>query len=79
MKISHTAFGKTRDVEAEFHNMEPGLDYDDVLWVERSEDYYALMSPQLRDKRVAIVTRDNWLRAGRDEIVLEGNKRWGLD
>ena len=63
MKISYTAFGKTKQVEAKFHNMEPSHEYDAVLWVERGEDYYALMSPQLKDKRVAIVTRDNWLAA----------------
>lgn len=66
MKIQHTAFGKTRWVEATFHNMEPGHDYDKVLWVERAEDYYALMSPQLKDKRVAIVERNDWLRAGEE-------------
>ena len=63
MKIKYTAFGKTRWVEATFHNMEPGQDYDDVLWVERGEDMYALLSPQLRDMRMAIVNRRDWLTA----------------
>ncbi len=63
MKISYTAFGKTKQVEAEFHNMEPSHEYDEVLWIAREEDYYALLSPQLRDKRVAIITRSNWLDA----------------
>ena len=38
-------------------------EHETTLWVERGEDYYALLSPQLRDKKVAIVTRDAWLKA----------------
>lgn len=61
--IPATFFSKTRLVKASFHNMEPGLDYDEVLWVERPEEMYALMSPELRDKKVAIVKRSDWLMA----------------
>lgn len=63
MKILYTKFGETRLVDIEFHNMGEGEKYHEVLWVERSEDYYALMSSQLKHKKVAIVTRDNWIRS----------------
>lgn len=70
MIIPYTAFGKTRDVEVtEFHNMAEGEQHDTTLWVERAEDYYALLSPQLKDKKVAIVTRRAWLEA--EEVKYE--------
>lgn len=63
MKILYTKFGKSALVEVEqWHNTTPG-DYEIVLWVERGEDYYALMSPQLKDKKVAVVHRRDWLKA----------------
>lgn len=64
MKVKHTAFGKTRWVEVkEFHNMVEGEEPEEHLWVERGEDYYALMSPQLKHKKVAIITREAWMNA----------------
>lgn len=62
MKIKCTFFGKTRLVVATPHNMVQDEEPDEVLWVERSEDWYALLSPQLKDKKVAVVERDNWLK-----------------
>ena len=62
-RIEYTAFGKTRVVPVELHNMTEDQEHETTLWVERGEDYYALLSPQLRDKKVAIVTRDAWLKA----------------
>jgi hypothetical protein len=41
----------------------PGFEYSHELWVERGEDWYAMSSPQLRDKRVRVVKREQWLRA----------------
>lgn len=70
--ILYTAFGKTRSVPVELYNMTPDDEPDQVLWVERSEDYYALMSPRLRNKKVAIVTRDAWLRSEYESSCL----RW---
>lgn len=70
MKLSYTNFGKTADVEVELHNMKEGEEPEEFLWVERTEDYYAIMSPQLRNKRVAIVTRRAWLRAVDKEDLL---------
>ena len=63
MKIKHTAFGKTKLVTIEKHNLKEGEIPDKILWVERGEDYYALMSREYKDKKVAIVTRNNWLMA----------------
>jgi hypothetical protein len=66
MKILYRAFGKERLVEIELHNMTEREPHDLTLWVEREEDYYALMSPEYKNKKVAIITRQNWLRAGLD-------------
>lgn len=38
-------------------------EWDDTLWVERGEDYYAMMSPQLKGKRVRIIDRELFLRS----------------
>lgn len=62
-RIEYTAFGKTRVVLVELHNMTEDEEHETILWVERGEDYYALLSPQLKDKKVAVVTRDAWLKA----------------
>lgn len=60
--VMYTAFGKTKQVTVtEFHNMTKDEVPDELLWVERSEDYYALLSPRLKDKKVAVVTRSAWL------------------
>lgn len=34
--------------------------WDEELWVELPEDWYAMQSPQLRNKRVRVVTREAW-------------------
>lgn len=62
-EINYTAFGKTKRVVAQLHHMEMDEEPEEVLWVERAEDWYALMSHQLRSKRVAVVRREDWLRA----------------
>lgn len=60
-------FGQTRQVKARMflnnEEIEATGRYDEVLWVERSEDWYALQSPQLKQKLIAVVTRDDWLSA----------------
>lgn len=68
--INYTMFGETRRVLALKHNMrDDEIVYDEVLWVERPEDFYALSSQQLKNKRVVIVTRDDWMRARPFEII----------
>lgn len=60
--VEYTAFGKTKRVRAELHNMAPDEEPDEYLWVERPEDYYALMSSKLKNKKVAIINRNEWLK-----------------
>lgn len=62
MKYHHTMFGKTKVIEPKFHGMKDGEVPDKILWVERGEDYYALMSKKYKNKKVVIVTREAWLR-----------------
>ncbi len=52
-----TYVGAVRD---ETVGWEPG---DPILWVERGEDMYALMASAYYGKVVAVVRRDDWLRA----------------
>lgn len=63
-----TMFGKTRMCLGYIiHNTDssspPQVDdeYDKMLWIERGEDWYALMSRSMRDKRVLIIQREDWL------------------
>ena len=63
MKIKLTKFGKTKLVNASPHNMKEDETPDEILWVEGNEDYYALMAKSYKNKKVAIVTREDWLRA----------------
>jgi hypothetical protein len=57
-KIRATFFGKTKDVVADLFGMTPGQNPEKILWCECQEDYYGI--PQ--GKRVAVVTREEWLR-----------------
>lgn len=61
MQLEYTCFGETRLVCAEPYNMRADEVPDVFLWVERSEDLYALMSRELKDKKVAVVRRADWL------------------
>lgn len=67
MKAPYTIFGETRMVEVEVYTNDSGkidsTEWDDELWIERGEDWYAMMSPQLKHKRVRIIRRENWLRS----------------
>jgi len=58
-------FGKTKmchGVIMQDNKEVGGSEYDEMLWVERGEDWYALMSPGLRGKRILVVERQDWLR-----------------
>lgn len=62
----YTIFNETRNVRVFVWCKDQQADleeWDEELWVERGEDWYALMSPQLRDKRVRIIERAEWLRS----------------
>ena len=36
------------------------FEWDEDLWVERPEDWYALMSESLKYKRVRVITEEDW-------------------
>lgn len=62
----YTTFGKTKLVPLKIvlgKYASPGEGYEDTLWVERGEDWYAMLSPQYNNKRVRIIERDVWLRS----------------
>lgn len=69
MKAPYTAFGQTKLIEVEVWQNNKKIEsdvWDEELWVERSEDWYALMSSQLVNKKVRIIERNKWLNS---EIV----------
>lgn len=66
MKAPHTEFGKTKNVEVQvFKNCIKieSDNWDETLWVERGEDWYALGSSDLKNKKVRVIERDIWLRS----------------
>jgi hypothetical protein len=61
-----TAFNQTRLVPVEVYvngELVDGSDYQETLWMERGEDWYAFMNDKYRDKRVRVVKREAWLKA----------------
>ncbi len=65
MKAEYTIFGETKLIPlvVRYKGEEiQSKEWDETLWIERGEDWYALSSPQLRDKRVRIVERSVWLK-----------------
>lgn len=65
--VPYTKFGETRLVPIRVvgpaHVSFGPPRWDAELWVERPEDMYALSSPELRNKRVLVVRREDWLKA----------------
>ena len=65
---SFTKFGQTRLVPVVTFTRgkqddDPRHRWDTDLWVERPEDYYSLMSDDLKLKVVRVVSREDWLAA----------------
>jgi hypothetical protein len=61
----YTIFGKTKQVPIKVVQNNETIEtdeWDEELWIEIGEDWYALESPQLKGKRVRIIERDTWLR-----------------
>lgn len=61
----YTIFGKTKEVPVKVWQNNKQIDsdtWDTDLWVERSEDWYALMSKEMVNKKVRIIERSVWLR-----------------
>lgn len=67
--ITCTLFGQTKTVRAELYNMNVGDVPDEILYIERVEDYYSLQSPQLKNKKVAIVTKHDWVNNTLQQMV----------
>lgn len=64
----HTEFGKTRMVPLVVYLDGAKVDadsWDDVLWVERGEDWYALDASCWRGKKIRAVSAVKW-RAAKD-------------
>ena len=66
MRAPYTIFGKTKLVEVVVYQNNKKIessDWDEEYWIERGEDWYGLMSTQLRDKKVRVITRESWLKS----------------
>ena len=65
MKAKYTIFGETKEVPVKVYLDNKQIDSDtwDIdLWVERGEDWYALMSSEIKNKKVRIIERSIWLK-----------------
>lgn len=62
-RVSATFFGETKEVVASIYNTHVQGPISEFLWVEGPGDYYALLSLQLKNKKVAVVTRESWMAA----------------
>lgn len=65
MKAPYTIFNETKMIKVEVYvngNKTDDLIWDDTLWIERGEDWYAMMSSQLKNKRIRVIKREDWLR-----------------
>ncbi len=65
MNAPHTEFGKTKlvPVKVYLNNKEIESDtWDEVMWIERGEDWYSLGSSSSKNKKIRIIERDVWLR-----------------
>ena len=67
IRAPYTIFGETRSLPVKVwfcDKIQPELtEWDTDLWIERGEDWYALASSTLRNKRVRIIERDIWLKS----------------
>ena len=60
----YTAFGKTKSVPLRVYvdaKLVESDSYDETLWIERPEDWYAFAS--MRGVKVRVIERDVWLRS----------------
>lgn len=63
---NYTQFGLTKKLPLVVYFQNKPIESDwftETLWVEREEDWYALMSDKLNNQRVRIIDRDIWLKA----------------
>jgi hypothetical protein len=65
MNTEYTIFGRTAKVPLVVYLQNKKIDsdcWDETLWIERGEDWYALMSSKLKNKKVRVIERDIWIR-----------------
>ena len=65
MKTEYTIFNRTATVPLVVYLQNKKIDsdtWDETLWIERGEDWYALMSSGLKNKKVRVIQRDIWIR-----------------
>ena len=66
MKAPYTIFSQTRMLPVVVYlngkQLKEVFEWDEVLWVERPEDWHALMSESLKYKRVRVIDRNEWLK-----------------
>lgn len=66
MEAIYNKFGEDRMVKVVvwLNNEEiESSEWDEEYWIERGEDWYGLMSSHFKDKKVRIITRDEWLKS----------------
>jgi hypothetical protein len=66
MKAPYTIFGQTKQVEVVVYKNNQKIestDWDEDYWIEIPEDWYGLMASNFKDKKVRIITREEWLRS----------------
>lgn len=73
MKAPYRHLGELRDVKLTVYQNNLRIDsteWDEILWVESSDDMYALNAPIFKDKRVRVVRKDDWKKS---PIIMEPN------
>lgn len=78
MKKEHKEFGETRMVEVKVYingKETKEITWDETLWIERGEDWYGLSSPELKDKKVRVIEREEWLKS---KVVIKNNTQKGV-
>lgn len=65
MNTEYTIFNRTATIPLVVYLQNKKIDsdsWDETLWVERGEDWYALMSDRLKNKKVRVIERDIWIK-----------------
>jgi hypothetical protein len=62
----YTQFGKTKEVLVIVYLNNELIEsdtWDLEMWIENGTDMYGLMSTQLKNKKVRIIRREDWIRS----------------
>lgn len=66
MLAPYTIFGETRLVPVKIYKdckITDDTEWDEELWVERGEDWYALSCREYDSKRIRVVEREAWMNS----------------